>query len=248
MIKPIIAIPSRLAAQRFNRKPLALIHGKPMILRVWEQAQKANIGPVIVACCSEEIKKIIEDAGGIAVLTDVNLPSGTDRIHQGVQRFDPDNNYNVVINLQGDLPMIHPEDIKKTLKALQDQPHMDISTLASLVHTDEERTSPNVVKAIISNFKGDMGQAFYFTRQSVASGENKMYHHAGIYAYRRPVLDDFVNRPPSPLEKQENLEQLRALEAGYKFGIHLTDSVLFGVDHPSDIQKTEELLTKLNWA
>jgi 3-deoxy-manno-octulosonate cytidylyltransferase (CMP-KDO synthetase) len=248
MINPLIVIPSRLAAQRFNRKPLASIQGKPMIVRVWEQAIKANVGPVIVACCSEEIKTLIETAGGIAVLTPPHLPSGTDRIYAGAEIYDPQKKHNVVINLQGDLPMIDPEDIKKTLRALSEQKSMDISTLAAPIHTDEERTNPNVVKAIISNLRDDMGQAFYFTRQSVASGGNKMYHHAGIYAYHRPVLEDFVNRPPSPLEKQESLEQLRALEAGYKFGIHLTDSTIFGVDHPTDVQKTEELLKKLQWS
>ncbi|HCI48888.1 MAG TPA: 3-deoxy-manno-octulosonate cytidylyltransferase, partial [Holosporales bacterium] len=148
---------------------------------------------------------------------------------------------------QGDLPAIHPDDVKKVLKALVGQ-KMDISTLASPIHTEEERTSPNVVKAIIGNLKDDMGQAFYFTRQPVSSGHNKMYHHVGIYAFNRDVLADFVSRPPSPLEKQESLEQLRALEAGYTFGIHLTDSTVFGVDHPSDIQKTEDLLRRLNWS
>ncbi|OFW69928.1 MAG: 3-deoxy-manno-octulosonate cytidylyltransferase [Alphaproteobacteria bacterium RIFCSPLOWO2_01_FULL_45_8] len=247
MTTPLIVIPSRLDAQRFNRKPLALIHGKPMILRVWEQAIKADIGPVVVACCSNEIKDLIEAAGGIAVITPPELPSGTDRVHAGADVYDPQKKHGVVINLQGDLPAIHPDDVKKVLKALVGQ-KMDISTLASPIHTEEERTSPNVVKAIIGNLKDDMGQAFYFTRQPVSSGHNKMYHHVGIYAFNRDVLADFVSRPPSPLEKQESLEQLRALEAGYTFGIHLTDSTVFGVDHPSDIQKTEDLLRRLNWS
>lgn len=248
MNTPLIVIPSRLSAQRFDRKPLSMITGKPMILRVWEQGMKANLGPVVVACCSEEIKSVIESAGGTAVLTSPDLPSGTDRVYAGAEAYDPEHKHRIVINLQGDLPAIDPEDIKKVFKALAEQKEMDISTLACPVHSEEERTNPNVVKAVIGNLKGDMGQAFYFTRQPVSSGNNRMFHHVGIYAFRRPALADFVNRPPSPLEKQESLEQLRALEAGYKFGIHLTNSTIFGVDHPSDIQKTEELLKKLKWS
>lgn len=247
MSQPLIVIPSRLDAQRFDRKPLALIQGKPMILRVWEQGIKANIGPVVVACCSNAIKHIIEAAGGMAVLTDPDLPSGTDRVYAGAEIYDPNRKHDVVINLQGDLPAIPPEDVQRVWKALVEQKGMDISTLASPVHTEEERHNPNVVKAVIGNLKNDMGQAFYFTRQPVSSGEGHMFHHVGIYAFHRSVLEDFVNRPPSPLEKQESLEQLRALEAGYRFGIHITHSTLFGVDHPSDIQKTEDLLKRLNW-
>lgn len=247
MIQPLIVIPSRLEAQRFNKKPLASIQGKPMIIRVWEQGIKANLGPVIVACCSEEIKELIESAGGVAVLTPPDLPSGTDRVYCGAEIYDPTHKHDIIINLQGDLPAIDPEDIKKVFKALVTQKEMHVSTLACPVHTEEERNNINVVKVVIGNLKEDMGQAFYFTRQPISSGNNRMFHHVGIYAFRRPVLEDFINRSPSALEKQESLEQLRGLEAGYKFGIHLTNSTIFGVDHPSDIQKTEDLLSRLGW-
>jgi len=243
---PIIVIPSRLAARRFDRKPLALINGKPMILRVWEQAMKTNIGPVIVACCSKEVKATIESAGGIAILTDPNLPSGTDRIYQALEEYDPEKKYTSVVNLQGDLPTIDPDDIKKTLKALTSQKEMDIATLACPIYSEEERHNPNIVKVVIGNLEKDMGQAFYFTREPVFSGNNKLFHHIGIYAFLRPILEEFVKSPPSPLEQQESLEQLRALESGCKFGVHLTNSHIFGIDDPQDIQKAEDFLKKIN--
>ena len=136
--------------------------------------------------------------------------------------------------------------LKFLVKALIDQEKMDISTLACPIYSEEERRNPNIVKVVIGNLKGEIGQAFYFTREPVFSGNNKLFHHVGIYAFRRSVLESFVKSPPSPLEQQESLEQLRALEAGYRFGIHLTNSHIFGVDEPQDIQKAESLLKKIN--
>ena len=241
----IIVIPSRLAAQRFNRKPMALIHGKPMVLHVWEKAIKANIGPVIVACCAEEVKNTIEAVGGKAILTDPGLPSGTDRVAEALQKADPQKKYEHIINLQGDLPTIDSVDIKKTLEALTFRNDIDISTLACPVLTEEEKENKNVVKVVVGDLKDDLGRAFYFARTPLHSGEGKMYHHIGIYGYKRAALEKFVSLPPSPLEKQESLEQLRGLEAGMHFGIHLTDSHVFGVDCPEDIEKVETKLGQL---
>lgn len=240
----LIVIPSRLAAQRFNRKPLALIHGQPMIVHVWRRAIAANLGPVVVACCSHEIKSTIEAEGGIAILTDPHLPSGSDRVAEATQKFDPKEQFQNIINLQGDLPTIHPKDIQRVQKALSFAPDIDISTLACPILSEAERTNPNYVKVVIGNMDGDMGQAFYFTRTPVFSGHNKLYHHIGIYGFKRKALVDFINLPPSSLEQQESLEQLRAIEAGFKFGVHLTDNHIFGVDAPEDIAKAESVLSK----
>lgn len=241
----LVVIPSRLAAQRFNRKPLALIHGQPMIVHVWKRAIAAQLGPVVVACCSHEVKGTIEAEGGTAILTDPHLPSGSDRVAEATQKFDPQEQFQNIINLQGDLPTIQPKDIQRVEKALLSlAPDIDISTLACPILSETERTNPNCVKVVIGNMQGDMGQAFYFSRTPVFSGHNKLYHHIGVYGFKRKALRDFVNLPPSALEQQESLEQLRALEAGFKFGIHLTSDHIFGVDAPEDIAKAESVLLK----
>lgn len=240
----IIIIPSRLAAQRFDRKPLALINGKPMIVHVWERAIEANIGPVVVACCATEVQSTITSLGGTAILTDPALPSGTDRVAAALASYDPKKKYTYVINLQGDLPTIDPEDIRRVQTALQFQSDIDISTLACPILSEEEKNDPNLVKVVVGNLNKDLGQAFYFTRTPVFSGHNKLFHHIGVYGFKRQSLEKFVKLPPSPLEQQESLEQLRGVEAGLKFGIHLTSSRLFGVDTPEDVQKAVDMLNR----
>ncbi len=238
---PIILIPSRMAAVRFPNKPLALIHGKPMVLHVWERAMKAGIGPVIVACGDKEIKEVIEAAGGRAVMTDPTLVSGSDRIYEALCQVDPQGHMDTVINLQGDLPTIKPEDIRKVLLPLENA-KFNIATLVTPVKDESEITNRNVVKAIVGDIQDTIGQAFYFSRTGVASGDNIYYHHMGIYAYRRQALKDMVHLPRSSLEKQESLEQLRALEAGMLFGVCVTDAISLGVDTPEDLEKAAGLL------
>ena len=237
---PLILIPSRLAAVRFPNKPLALIHGKPMVLHVWERAVKAGVGPVVVACGDQEIKDVIENAGGRAVMTNPDLASGSDRIYEALCQVDPQGRIDTVINLQGDLPTIEPEDIRKVLLPLENA-KFDIATLVTPVKDESEITNRNVVKAIVGNIQDTIGQAFYFSRTGVASGDNIYYHHMGIYAYRREALKEMVDLPRSPLEKQESLEQLRALEAGMLFGVCITDAISLGVDTPEDLEKAAGL-------
>lgn len=242
-MSPILLIPSRLAAIRLPNKPLALIRGKPLIQHVWERAIAADVARVVVSCCSEDIKKVIEDAGGEAVLTSPDLPSGTDRVAAALQHLDPTHQHDIVINLQGDLPTIEPDDIRRVLKPFEDTRNFDISTLATPTKTEDEKTNINVVKAVIGNIRDTVGQAFYFSRSPLPSGHNTYYHHMGIYAFRRSVLEDIVNRSPSPLEQQERLEQLRALEVGYTFGVAITDALPLGVDTPEDLKIAESRLS-----
>ena len=202
----------------------------------------ANVARVVVSCCSDDIKNVIEGVGGEAILTPPELPSGTDRVAAAVRKIDPTHQHDIVINLQGDLPTIEPDDIGRVLKPFADTRDFDITTLVTPTRTEEELTSMSVVKAVIGNVRDTVGQAFYFSRSPLASGNNVYYHHMGIYAFRRPVLEDIVNRPPSPLELQERLEQLRALEVGYTFGAAITDALPLGVDTPEDLKIAENRL------
>jgi 3-deoxy-manno-octulosonate cytidylyltransferase (CMP-KDO synthetase) len=243
-MNPIVVIPSRLEASRFPNKPLALIAGEPMILHVWRRAVASNVGPVVVACSSEVIKKVIEDVGGTAILTDPNHPSGSDRIYEALSTIDPYKEHDFVVNIQGDMPTLDPQIIQESLKAFTLCPTFDMTTLAAKITKEEEKANSNIVKAIISfNVHSTLGKALYFTRCTAPWGEGPLYHHIGLYTYRRPALEKFVSLPPSPLEKREKLEQLRALEAGIEIGVQIADTVPLGVDVPSDVQKAEELLS-----
>jgi 3-deoxy-manno-octulosonate cytidylyltransferase (CMP-KDO synthetase) len=229
-MQSIVLIPARLASTRLPNKPLADIGGKPMIVRVMERALAADIGPVVVAAAEVEIVEAVRAAGGDAVLTDPDLPSGSDRIMAALDQCDPLAVYDRVVNVQGDLPTIDPQTIRDTLDALEDA---DIATPVAEIVREEERTNPNVVKAIF----GANRRALYFTRATAPTGEGQLYHHIGLYVYRRAALRRFVQLPPGLLEQRERLEQLRALEAGMQMNVAIVDTVPLGVDTPADLER-----------
>jgi len=237
----LILIPARMASLRLPGKPLADIGGVPMIVHVMRRAQEAAVGPVVVATDSDEIAAAIAAAGGRAVMTRADHPSGSDRIHEGLGLADPDRRAEIIVNVQGDFPMLAPSDIKAALSPLAD-PAVDIGTLAMEITEDSERTDPNAVKAICSPVSPGRFRALYFTRATAPSGEGPLYHHVGLYAYRRAALERFVALPPSTLELRERLEQLRALEAGMRIDVALTTNLIFGVDTQEHLEKARALL------
>ena len=241
-MKPLIVIPARLAATRLPGKPLARIGNAPMIVHVMRRALEAELGEVIVACDAEEIASAVREAGGQAILTNPAHPSGSDRIWEAVQKFDPTGQYDVIINLQGDVPTLEPRLLHALLEPLKDA-SFDLSTLATVITRPEEHNNPAVVKAIISQPDGAAhASALYFTRATAPSGDGPRYHHIGVYGYRRAALERFVALAPSPLEKREKLEQLRALEHGLRIGVNVVDTVPLGVDTPEDLARARELL------
>lgn len=240
---PVVVIPARLAATRLPNKPLADIHGEPMIVHVWRRAMEAEVGPVIVAAAEEVVADAVRAAGGTAILTDPDLPSGSDRIHSALEAADPQCRHDAVINLQGDLPTIDPASVRASLAPLADE-SVDIATLAAVITREDERNNPNVVKAVVGLGEGQtIGRALYFTRTMAPWGEGPLYHHIGLYAYRRSALARFVTLPPGVLERREKLEQLRALEAGMRIDVALVDMVPLGVDTPADLERARESLT-----
>ncbi len=237
-MRTLIVIPARMASTRLPDKPLADIHGKPMIVHVYERAIAADIGPVIVACAEAEIVKVIEEIGGMAVLTDPTLPSGTDRVKAAVDLFDKDGDYDVIVNVQGDMPAIDPDIITQTVDVLGRNEGADIATAVVHTHSKREISDPNVVKAIMAKD----GRALYFTRASAPSGEGGVWHHVGLYAYRREALEKFCQLDPSPLEIRERLEQLRALENGMTIYATELETAPDGVDTPEDLERARVLL------
>ena len=241
-MKPIIVIPARLASTRLPNKPIADIHGSPMIVHVWRRAIEANIGPVIVACADSEIIDVIKGAGGDAIYTDPSHASGSDRAFEALQLVDPNKNYNCVVNIQGDLPTIEADSISASLDPLKDS-KFDIGTLAAPIKDDVELEDPNVVKAVLSFKRGkQIAKALYFSRAKVPSGSTTFYHHIGIYTFKRRALEKFVKLPPSKLETIEKLEQLRAIENGMCIGVQLVDTVPLGVDTLYDLERAREIL------
>ena len=235
-MNPIVLIPARMASSRLPGKPLADIAGTPMIVRVWQQAVAAAIGPVLVAAAEPQIVAAIEAAGGRAVLTDPDLPSGSDRIFQALQKFDPKGAHDVVVNVQGDLPLLDPAYIRAVAEA-QAASGAEIATLVAEIDDPADRDNPNAIKAVVSWDKGGArGRALYFTRTRAPHGDGPHYFHVGIYAFAREALARFVALPPSPLEKQEKLEQLRAMEAGMRIAVARVDSVPLSVDTPADLE------------
>ena len=233
----IVVIPARMASTRLPGKPLALIDGVPMIVQVWRRGVEAGVGRVVVAAAESEIAEAVRAAGGEAVETDPVLPSGSDRVQAALDAVDPQGRAKTVINLQGDLPLIDPATIRAVLGPLA-RAEIDIATLVAEIVEPHERTDPNVVKAIVSFSDGSpVGRALYFTRAMAPTGEGPLYHHIGLYAYRRSALARFVALPPSPLERREKLEQLRALEAGMTIGVARVDAVPYGVDTPADLER-----------
>jgi len=241
MSDPLILIPARMASTRLPGKPLADIHGQPMIVHVWRRAMEAKAGRVAVAAAEQAIADAVVRAGGEAVLTHPDHPSGSDRVFEALCKLDPGGRHDVIVNLQGDLPTLDPALIRAALAPLDD-PAVDIGTLATEIREESERTNPNVTKAIVANAGGRQGRALYFTRATAPWGEGPLYHHIGIYAYRRAALERFVKMPPSPLEKREKLEQLRALEAGMTIAVRIVDAVPLGVDTPEDLERARHLL------
>jgi len=239
----VIVIPARMESTRLPGKPLADIAGESMIVRVWKQAVKAGIGPVVVAAADDVIMAAVERAGGIAVMTDPNLPSGSDRVHEALNVFDPERRYDAIINLQGDLPALDPKVIRAVGDTLKDG-GADIATLAAPITDPADFDNPNVVKPIVAwNAQGTQGRALYFTRTRSPYGEGPYFHHVGIYAFTRTALGHFVALPPSPLEKREKLEQLRALEAGMRIDVAKIDEVPLSVDTPEDLARARRLIS-----
>ncbi|MEM1398862.1 MAG: 3-deoxy-manno-octulosonate cytidylyltransferase [Pseudomonadota bacterium] len=244
MVNPIIIIPARLASRRLPDKPLAVIEGEAMIVHVWRRAMEAELGPVLVAAGDEPIVEVIEKAGGQAVLTDPDLASGSDRVAAALDDFDPEKSHDVVVNLQGDLPTLEPEAIRRTVSVLA-QGQADIATLGAVITDPDEVNRPSVVKAVVEMAPGARsGRALYFSRTPVPDGEGPLIHHIGIYAYRRPALERFVALPPSALEQREKLEQLRALTAGMHIDMAMVDTVPLGVDTPADLEVARKELSR----
>ncbi|CAK7193091.1 3-deoxy-manno-octulosonate cytidylyltransferase [Commensalibacter sp. Nvir] len=238
----LIIIPTRLASTRLPGKALANIAGKPMIIRVYEQALRANIGDVIVASGDKEISEVVRKFGGYSIDTDPKLASGSDRVYQALTQIKNIENYQTIINLQGDLPLINPEDISQVLVPLMDD-SIDMATLISPIRTEFEKTAPSVVKVACSFIKDKpYARAMYFSRSLIPWGEGMYWHHIGVYAYRLKTLKTFVQLPVSPLEQRENLEQLRALEAGMVIGCACIKKPPFGVDTAEDLQRVREAL------
>ncbi|MEC7303600.1 MAG: 3-deoxy-manno-octulosonate cytidylyltransferase [Pseudomonadota bacterium] len=239
---PVILIPARMGSTRFPDKVLAEIAGAPMIVQVWRRAQEAALGRIVVAAAEPAIVAAVEAVGGEAVLTDPEHPSGSDRIYEALMKIDPAGDHDAIVNVQGDLPTIEPDAIRAAIAPLQD-PAADIATIGAEITIDEERTNPNVVKAVAAIAPGErIGRALYFTRATAPSGEGPLYHHIGLYAYRRAALEEFVGLPQGVLEQREKLEQLRALEAGMRIDLALVDTVPLGVDTPADLEQAATLL------
>lgn len=240
--RPIVVIPARMASTRLPGKPLADIHGLPMIVLVWRRATEADLGPVVVAAAEEEIVRVVTAAGGRAVLTRPEHPSGSDRALEAVETLDPERRYDVVINVQGDLPTLEPGLVRAVLRPLAAEP-VDIATLVAPITDPAEAADPNVVKAALALAAGtDIGRAVYFSRAAVPWGEGPLYHHIGLYGFRRAALERFVHLPPGTLEQRERLEQLRALEHGMRIDAACVDTVPLGVDTPADLARARQLL------
>jgi 3-deoxy-manno-octulosonate cytidylyltransferase (CMP-KDO synthetase) len=241
----VILIPARMASTRLPGKPLADIAGRPMIAHVLDRAMESGLGPVYVATDSDQIATAVVKAGGQAVMTRADHASGSDRIFEAMEEIGA--GADIVVNVQGDLPTIDPAEIRAALAPLAD-PAVDIATLAAEIRRPEERTNPNVVK-VVGTPVGPAGagqaerlRALYFTRATAPHGDGPLYHHIGLYAYRRAALEKFVRMPASPLEKREKLEQLRALEAGMRIDVAIVAAVPLGVDTPHDLEIARRML------
>jgi 3-deoxy-manno-octulosonate cytidylyltransferase (CMP-KDO synthetase) len=238
----LIVIPARLSATRLPNKPLAMIGDAPMIVHVWRRAVQANAGPVIVAAGDQAIADAIKAAGGEAVMTDPALPSGSDRVHAAAEIYDPQGAFDVVVNVQGDLPTLDSKLVAASVTPLAD-PAIDIATVVAKITLEEELNDTAVVKVALSlapNAK--VGPALYFSRNLIPSGPGDHYHHIGIYAFRRAALRRFVTLKPTILEVRERLEQLRAIENGMRMAAALVDTIPLGVDTPADLERARRLL------
>jgi len=241
--RTLVLIPARMASTRLPGKPLLDIAGLPMVVHVLRRAEAAQIGRVAVATDTPEIAAVVKSHGFEAVMTRADHPSGSDRIYEALGKLDPQGRAELVVNLQGDFPTILPDHIRDVLAPLAD-PLVDLATLAAEIHDEEESTNPNVVKVVGSRLSARRLRALYFTRATAPWGDGPRYHHIGLYAYRRAALERYVSLPPSPLELQEKLEQLRALEAGMRIDFTIVDTVPRGVDTPADLETARGILSK----
>jgi 3-deoxy-manno-octulosonate cytidylyltransferase (CMP-KDO synthetase) len=241
--RTLVLIPARMAASRLPGKPMLDIAGLPMIIHVLRRAEAAGIGRVAVATDTPEIAAAVTAHGFEAVMTRTDHPSGSDRIYEALGKLDPRGETEIVVNLQGDFPTILPDNIRDVLGPLSD-PAVDIATLAAEIHTEEESANPNVVKVVGSPVGERRLRALYFTRATAPWGDGPRYHHVGLYAYRRAALERFVSLAPSALERQEKLEQLRAIEAGMRIDVTIVDTVPRGVDTPADLETARRILAK----
>ena len=238
----IVIIPARMASVRLPGKPMADINGLPMIVHVWKRAVAANIGHVLVAAAENQIAEAIRNAGGDAMVTDVNLPSGSDRIAQALRLRDDASRFHYVVNLQGDLPTIDPLSVRRCLAGLTNE-GVDIATIAAKITDDADMVNPNIVKAI-APLEGDREVAYArdFVRVIDDGMQPPFWHHIGVYAYRRKSLERFVSLPVSLREKQRALEQMRALDNGMTIAVVKVDTVPHGVDTPADLETARRLL------
>ncbi|MEO9339174.1 3-deoxy-manno-octulosonate cytidylyltransferase [Mesorhizobium sp. SB112] len=238
----LILIPARMASTRLPGKPLADISGKPMIVHVAERARESDLGRIVVATDTAEVAAAVRAHGFEAVMTKVGHESGSDRIFEALSQVDPDKKVETVVNVQGDLPTVEPETIRAALRPF-DEPSVDIATLCVEIEREEEKLNPNVVKLVGSPLSEQRLRALYFTRATAPWGEGPLYHHIGLYAYRRRALERFVALSPSVLERRERLEQLRALEAGMRIDAEIVNSVPLGVDTPEDLDRARAILS-----
>lgn len=238
----LILVPARMASTRLPGKPLADIAGRPMIVHVATRAAESGMGRVVVATDTEAVAEAVRGGGFEAVLTRADHRSGSDRIFEALGKLDPEGRVDIVVNVQGDLPTIEPRTIRAALAPLEN-PAVDIATLGVEILREEERTNPNVVKIVGSPVSVSRLHALYFTRATAPWGEGPLYHHIGLYAYRRAALQRFVSLEPSVLERRESLEQLRALEAGMRIDAEIVRSVPLGVDTPDDLERAREILS-----
>jgi 3-deoxy-manno-octulosonate cytidylyltransferase (CMP-KDO synthetase) len=238
----LVLIPARMASTRLPGKPLADIGGVPMIVQVALRASESGIGDIAVVTDTQEVVQAVEAAGFKAVMTSPDHQSGSDRIHEALAALDPAGRFDTIVNLQGDLPTIAPSLITSCAETLEAD-DADIATLGVEIADEAEKTNPNVVKIVGSPIGHDRLRALYFTRATAPWGEGPLYHHIGIYAYRRAALERFVALGPSPLETRERLEQLRALEAGMRIDAAIVSSVPLGVDTPDDLERARAILS-----
>jgi 3-deoxy-D-manno-octulosonate cytidylyltransferase len=241
MSDPLIIIPARMSATRLPGKPLADICGEPMIVHVWRRAIEAGIGEVLVAADAPQIIDAIEKLGGKAILTRPDHASGSDRIYEALMSYDPNGVHDIIVNIQGDLPTIDPISVAASILPLADAA-VDMTTICAVITQEEEKTNPNVVKLVGSKIRSNRLRALYFTRATAPWGDGELYHHIGLYAYRRRILEKFIALPPSPLELREKLEQLRAIEAGIRIDAMIVDAVPLGVDTMQDLIHARKVL------
>lgn len=240
--RTLVLIPARMASTRLPGKPLADIAGLPMIVQVAKRAQEAEAGRIIVAVDDQAVYDTVAAAGFEVVMTRQDHQSGSDRIFEAVQKADPNAEMDFIINVQGDLPTIEPDAVRASLRPLEN-PSTDIATLTVEITEEHEKTNPSVVKVVGSPLSETRLRALYFTRATAPYGNGPLYHHIGLYAYRRAALEKFVSLGPSVLEMRESLEQLRALEAGMRIDVEIVDSVPLGVDTPADLEKARAILS-----